>query len=261
MQRLLHRQKGWDLVHTMRDLGEEGFSGLMDCHTPSAKARIFWNEGAVVLLTSTDLRLSYAAYLLRCRQIDRESLRACMNEAQATFVGIEDVLLARGLVDADGLARHKAELSMDILERLFATPEVQVGWAELHTAPIELDVRPILYLAAFFKAVRNRADVEELRDLFEERWDFRLHTVEERAGFLHIFSRVFRSGNPPWYLDGGIRVGELLAAEDGDERLLELFALTQLRIAWFHRVEPPEIDPEKSRQVWEQVFAAYGRAP
>ncbi len=221
---------------------------------------MYLNHGALLLVRSDDVRLSYAAYLLRSRYLDRTIIEECIDEARSAHASMEDILLENGYVDEDTVIRQKTELGMDILERLYAEPAIKVGWAETDPAPTDLDVRPVLYLAAFFKAVRNRAASEDLTPFLQGREDFRLHPSELRSGFFELFDRVFHCGNPPPYLDGGLQVGELLGDIDGDEFLRQVFALTRLRMAWFHRSDPPDVDPAVSLRIWEEVFAELGQA-
>jgi hypothetical protein len=260
MKQPLTPHVGWDLVDILRDRGEEGFSGVVEVRVPSGRARLFFNQGALVLVRSDDVRLSYAAYLLRSRYMDRMELEPRLQEAKASLVSLEDVLLTKDHLDERTLARHKTELGMDILERLYPEDHMQIGWAEVDPAPAELEVRPVLYLAAFFKSVQMRADPEKLEISLRGREDFRLHASELRAGFFDLFDRVFDSGNPPPYLDGSVQVGELIEGSDGERILREIFALTRLRMAWFHRVEPPHVDPKVSIRVWEDVFGQFGKA-
>jgi tetratricopeptide (TPR) repeat protein len=211
-------------------LRSQEFTGTLTITESEGATIIFFDGGEPVRATSSLVSLSFPAFLLRKRRVERPRLKELLDEASARETTLEEVLRRRQVLSAKELMRLKRELSEYIFAIAFHKEKLPYC---LVPGPVDQGergrVRDRLQLhEALFRAVATDKEVEGLSRMFADRWDYSLAKSADFYRYLLQFRSAFYGED----ISEALMAAELSAqaiiddADDKESALRQLVALS-----------------------------------
>jgi tetratricopeptide (TPR) repeat protein len=222
-------------------LRSQGFSGILELLDEGGKIVISFVGGTPVRATSTEVALSFPAFLIMKRRVRRQEMREHLEEASRRGMKIDDLLLAAAILTPKDLLRLKRELSLYVFAMAFHKD--RVGWHTLAGGNVTEELplgREVLELhEGLFRAVALDRDTDFLSRMFHGRWDTSLAKTADFYRYLIQFRSVFYGEDiSDLLLEPGASAQKIMeAAEDRESAIRQLFALTYSGMLTFESVE------------------------
>ena len=222
-------------------LRSQGFSGKLELVDEGGKIAISFIGGNPVRATSTEVALSFPAFLIMKRRVRRQEMREHLEEASRRGMKIEELLLAAAVLTPKDLLRLKRELSLYVFAMAFHKD--RVGW---QTSPGESTTedlphgREVLELhEGLFRAVSLDRDTDFLSRMFHGRWDASLVKTADFYRYLIQFRSVFYGEDiSDLLLEPGASPQKIIeVAEDRESAIRQLFALSYSGMLTFEAEE------------------------
>jgi len=174
-------------------LRSQEFTGTLTITESEGATVIFFDGGEPVRAASSLVSLSFPAFLLRKRRIERPRLKELLDEASARDTTLEEILQRRQVLSSKELMRLKRELSEYIFaiafhkERLpYRAVPGSIGEGERGRNRDHLHLHE-----ALFRAVATDKEVEGLSRMFADRWDYALVKSADFYRYLLQFRSAF----------------------------------------------------------------------
>ena len=177
---LLRKYQLFKIGHKLRS---QGFNGTITLQGSDGKTVIAFRNGAPIQASSTQVSLSFPAFLLRKRRLTREELKRYLEESSNRGVRLEELLVGRGLFSGKELLRLRRELSAYVFAMSFQMEKVpyRITPGEVVVGDDYNQYRNALELhEGLFRAVLGDNDIEHMSRMFADRWD---HNFEKTADF------------------------------------------------------------------------------
>lgn len=211
-------------------LRSQEFTGTLTITESEGATVIFFDAGEPVRATSTLVSLSFPAFLLRKRRLERPRLKELLDEAAARETTLEEVLLRRQVLTAKDLMRLKRELSEYIFALAFHKERLPY---RIIPGAVEQGergrVRDYLQLhEALFRAVATDKEVDGLSRMFADRWDNPLSKSADFYRYLLQFRSAFYGEDISESLMAADLTAQAIidAADDKESALRQLVALS-----------------------------------
>jgi len=174
-------------------LKSQEFSGTLVLQEPDGKTVITFDAGNPVTAASTQVSLSFPAFLLRKRRIERQDLKKLLEESSEKGIKLEELLVSKGLFSPKDLLRLKRELSVFVFASAFRKEKVPYRVAP-GDMPSEERARTRGHLElheGLFRAVAADKDLAAMERMFRDRWSAHLTKTADFYRYLIQFRSVF----------------------------------------------------------------------
>lgn len=225
-------------------LRSQEFTGTLTITESEGATVIFFDGGEPVRAISSLVSLSFPAFLLRKRRIERPRLKDLLDEATTRETTLEEVLLRRQVLSSKEMMRLKREMSEYVFAIAFHKDRLPY---RLAPGPPEGGktgrVRDQLQLhEALFRAVATDKEGEGLSRLFTDRWDQPLTKSADFYRYLLQFRSAFYGED----ISESLMSADLTAqavidgADDKESALRQLVALSYAGMLNFEEGEARE---------------------
>ena len=235
----------YELFRIGQRLRSQEFSGSLSIQEPDGKTILVFRKGVPVRANSTLVSLSFPAFLLRKRQVDRQRLKRLLEESSEKGVRLEELLAARGHFSPKVLQRLKRELSEYVFSVMFHKDRVPYRTSSGDgSLGGELSIREHLELhEALFRAVISDDDVESMTRMFADRWDDSLVKTADFYRYLIQFRSVFYGEDITEFLMTSEPTPQLVMDNTADQEsaIRQLFALSYSGMISFEAESEPSI--------------------
>lgn len=247
-------------------LRSQGFTGMLEMLDAGGKIVVTFVGGSPMRATSTEVALSFPAFLIMKRRVRRPEMREHLEEAARRGMKIEDLLLAIGILAPKDLLRLKRELSLYVLAMAFHKD--RAGWrivpGEMGTTEALVHGREVLELhEGLFRSVALDRDTDFLTRMFHGRWDTALAKTADFYRYLIQFRSVFYGEDiSDLLLEPGASAQKVFdSAEDRESAIRQLFALTYSGMLTFETAEESAADASTGEVLFagENAAAAEGQ--
>ncbi len=241
---ILRKYQLFKVGHRLRS---QEFSGSIVLQEPEGKTVIAFERGDPVRATSTLVSLSFPAFLLRKRRLERSQLKELLEESSARGSRLEEVILMRGLLSQKELLRLKRELSEYVFAMAFHKDRIVYRMTpEEETETDGFRIRDHLELhEALFRSVATDKDVESMSRHFADRWDLPLVKTSDFYRYLIQFRSVFYGEDITETLMTSEPTAQSVAdgAVDKESAVRQLFALSYAGMLAFDEISSSEETP------------------
>lgn len=173
-------------------LKSQGFTGSIILEEPEGKTIILFGNGEPILASSTQIALSFPAFLLRKRRLARQRLKEMLEECSQRGIGVEELLSAKGLLSPKDILRLKRELSVFVFSVAFQKDGVEYRIIPEETVSDETaDGNSLELYEGLFRAVSADKDVDYFMRMFRDRWNATLNKTADFYRYLIQFRSVF----------------------------------------------------------------------
>jgi len=173
-------------------LKSQEFTGSIILEEPEGRTVILFSDGEPTLASSTQIALSFPAFLLRKRRLARQRLKEMLEECSQRGIGVEELLSAKGLLSPKDILRLKRELSVFVFSVAFQKDGVQYRIIPEETSTDETAGGDSLELyEGLFRAVSADKDVDYFMRMFRDRWNATLNKTADFYRYLIQFRSVF----------------------------------------------------------------------
>lgn len=211
-------------------LRSQGFTGTLELQDAGGSLSVVFTGGSPVRASSTEVALSFPAFLIMKRRVKRPEMREHLEEAARRGMKIDDLLLAIGALSPKDLLRLKRELSLYVFAMAFHKDRVGFRTLPGETGTEDLlHGREVLELhEGLFRAVAFDRDTDFLSRMFHGHWETSLVKTADFYRYLIQFRSVFYGEDiSDLLLEPGASAQKVIdTAEDRESAIRQLFALT-----------------------------------
>ena len=209
-------------------LRSQDYSGTVRLDDTDGRIVLSFLSGKPVFATSTKVALSFPAFLLRKRRLDRPTLKQLLEESAEKGLPLDKLLVKKGVLSPKDVLRLNRELSIYVFSIAFQKDRIPYrispdpNIADALGKPHELD----LHEGVFRAAVVDR-DIDFFLRMFRDRWEIALHKTADFYRYLIQFRSVFYGEDITELLMQPEPTPEsvLDMAEDRESAAKQLFAL------------------------------------
>ena len=174
-------------------LKSQEFSGTLVLQEPDGRTVVTFSAGNAIKAASTQVSLSFPAFLLRKRRIERLELKKLLEESSRKGVKLEELLVSNGMFTRKDLLRLQRELSIFVFASSFRKEKIPYRLAPSEQA-VEERNRLYQFLElheGLFRAVSADKDIKFMERMFKDRWQSSLAKTADFYRYLIQFRSVF----------------------------------------------------------------------
>ncbi|MCB9729646.1 MAG: hypothetical protein H6744_05080 [Deltaproteobacteria bacterium] len=228
----------YELLPFLESLHAAGFTGRLELTTERGTTLLYLTAGRTRYATTTEVSGTFPAWLITEEIFGGERVHAWLRECTDEEQALEEYLLRRSVVGAEGIVHLKSELSRAVFARAFcATAELAVIAMDEDGLDFgDFDLDP---LEALFDCAANHPVYGAMLETLQGSWQRPMRRSPAFYTLISLFRRYFVGSTIALHLDGPATLTELTeGVEDPQPIIAQVFALYASGMVGFSGEEP-----------------------